>query len=168
VYLWKVKAFYWRYDEPCVCLYLIDVVELWLKPKKACSLLCLHLWKKAKAFYWGHELWDQTALWNLSTIKTERNEVHVPTANDREHLSALITFKFSAKITHTHGILTPGDFHPDRSGGHVVPRWKSPDVMVDREFRWKSPDIMVSVSSGENHPALLLVWVRVKISRRCG
>jgi len=113
---------------------------------------------KAKAFYWGHERWDQTALWNLSTIKTEQNEVHEPTANDREHLSAVITFKFSAKITHTPGILTPVEFHPDRSGGHVVPKWKSPGVMVDCEFRWKSPEIMVSVSSGENHPALLLVW----------
>jgi len=61
-----------------------------------------------------------------------------------EHLSALITFKFSAKITHTPWILTPGDFYPDRSGGHMVPRWKSPDVMV-------------SVSSGESHPTLWLV-----------
>ena len=98
------------------------------------------------------------------------NEVHVPTANDGEHLSALITFKFSAKITHIHGIPTPGHFHIDRSGGHVVPRWKSPDVMVNCEFMWKSPDIiglcvfgwksprvMVSVSSGENHPRLWLV-----------
>jgi len=40
----------------------------------------------------------------------------------------------TAKITHTPGILTPGDFHPDRSGGHVVPRRKSPHVMVDCEF----------------------------------
>jgi len=40
-----------------------------------------------------------------------------------EHLFALMTFKFSAKITHTPGKLTPGDFHLDRSGGHhVVPR----------------------------------------------
>jgi len=46
----------------------------------------------------------------------------VPTANDGEHLSALITFKFSAKITHTPGILTTGDFHIDRSGGRMVPR----------------------------------------------
>jgi len=45
----------------------------------------------------------------------------VPTANDGEHLSTLITFKFSAKITLTTGILTPGDFHTDRCGGHVVP-----------------------------------------------
>jgi len=60
--------------------------------------------------------------WNLSTIKKEQNKVHVPTTNDGEHLSALITFKFSAKVTHTPGILTPGDFHPFRSGGHVVPR----------------------------------------------
>ena len=43
-------------------------------------------------------------------------------ANDGEHLFALITFKFSAKITHTPGKLTPGDFHRNRSGGHVVPR----------------------------------------------
>jgi len=85
---------------------------------------------KGKAFYWGPELWDQTTLWHLSTIKAERHEVHVPTANDGQHASALITFKFSAKITHTPGKLTQGDFYPDRSGGHVVPRWKSPDVMV--------------------------------------
>jgi len=45
----------------------------------------------------------------------------MPTVNDGEHLSALITFKFSAKITHTPGILTPGGFRPDKSGGHVVP-----------------------------------------------
>ena len=90
--------------------------------------MCVHLWRKAKAFYWGHELWDQTTLWNLSTIKTEQNEVHVPTVYDGKPLSALITFEFSAQITHTPGILTPGEFHPDRSGGHVVPRWKSPDV----------------------------------------
>jgi len=36
-------------------------------------------------------------------------------------LSALITFKFSAKIAHTSGILIPGDFNPDRSVGRVVP-----------------------------------------------
>ena len=60
-------------------------------------------------------------LWNLS-IKTQQNEVHVPTPNDGEHLSALITFKFSATIAHTPGILTSGDFYPGRSGGHVVPR----------------------------------------------
>ena len=71
---------------------------------------------------------------NLSTIKTEQKEVHVPTANNGEHLSALITFNFSAKITHIPGILTPSDFHSDRSGGRVVPRWKSPDVAVDCEF----------------------------------
>ena len=70
----------------------------------------------------------------------------MPTVNDGEHLSALITFKFSAKITHTPGILTPGGFRPDKSGGHVVPSWQSPDIMV-------------SVSSGENHPTLWLEWV---------
>jgi len=58
----------------------------------------------------------------------------VPTANDGKHLSALITFTFSAKITHIPGILTLGEFHPDRSGDHVVPQLKSPDVMVDCEF----------------------------------
>ena len=26
------------------------------------------------------------------------------------------------------------DFHPDRSGGHVVPRWQSPDIMVRVSF----------------------------------
>jgi len=46
----------------------------------------------------------------------------VSIANDGEHLSALITFKFSAKITHTPAILIPDDFHPHRNGGHVAPR----------------------------------------------
>ena len=68
----------------------------------------------------------------------------MPTANDGEHLSALITFKFAAKITHTSGILNSVDFHPGRSGGHVVPKCKSPDVMV-------------GVSSSENYPKLWLV-----------
>ena len=70
----------------------------------------------------------------------------MPNASDGEHLLAMITFKFSAKITHTPGILTSGDFHPDTSGGHVVPRWKSPDVTVDCEFGWKSSCVMGSVS----------------------
>jgi len=53
----------------------------------------------------------------------ERNEVHVPTANVAEHLLfAFITFKFSAKITDIPGILTLGDFDPDRSGDYVVHR----------------------------------------------
>jgi len=55
--------------------------------------------------------------------------------------------------------LTSGDFYPGRSGGHVVPRWQSADVMVSVSLGWKSPQIMVSVSSGENHPALWLEWI---------
>jgi len=43
-------------------------------------------------------------------------------------------FQVFCKITHTPGIPTPGDFHPDRSGGLVVPRWKSPDVMFRMSF----------------------------------
>jgi len=67
--------------------------------------------------------------------------------------------KFSATITHTPGILNylitrlilrqivwSGDFYPGRSGGHVVPRWKSPDVMVSVSLGWKSPHRMVRVS----------------------
>jgi len=46
-------------------------------------------------------------------------------------LVVLITFKFSAKITYTPGILTPGDFQPDSTSGQVVLRWKSPDCMAD-------------------------------------
>ena len=83
--------------------------------------------------------WDQTTLWNLSAIKTEQNEVHAPTANDAEHLSALITFKISAKIINTPGILTPSDFHLYRSGGHVVPGENHPTLWL-------------IVSLGENHP----------------
>jgi len=60
-------------------------------------------------------------------------------------------------ITHTPGIQTPGDFLPDRSGDHVVSRWKSSYVMVDCDFGWKSPDIMVSL--GESNLGLWLVWV---------
>ena len=44
------------------------------------------------------------------------------TVNVGEDLSALVTFKFSAEVTHIPGILTPGDFHLDRSGGRVGPR----------------------------------------------
>jgi len=63
----------------------------------------------------------------------------LPAANDRElatmgSLSVLIIYNFSAKITHTPGILTPRDIHQDRSGGRVVPMWKSTDVMVDYEL----------------------------------
>jgi len=68
-------------------------------------------------------------------------------------------FQVLSKVTHTPGILTLGDFNPDRSGSNMVPMWKSPNVMVDCDFRWKSPNIMVSVSLGENHPMLWLVWV---------
>ena len=64
----------------------------------------------------------------------------MPTANDGEQLSSLITFKFSAKITHTPGILIPFDFHPDKGSDQVVPRWKSPDVMVDCEFGLSPPN----------------------------
>jgi len=37
------------------------------------------------------------------------------------------------------------DFHPGTSGGHVDPRWKSPDVTVDCEFGWKSPHVVLSL-----------------------
>ena len=70
----------------------------------------------------------------------------MPTANDEEHLSALITATFSAKITHNPAILTSGDFHSDSSRGCLVPRWKSPDVMVSVRLGWTSPGIMVRVS----------------------
>jgi len=83
----------------------------------------------------------------------------MPTAKHGDHLFALITFKFPAKITHTPGILTPGDLHPERSGGHVVPRWKSPDVVVSVSSGWKSPYVLVNVISGKNHPTLWLVLV---------
>ena len=58
----------------------------------------------------------------------------MPSVNDGEHVSALITAKFFVQITHTPGILLPGDFHPDGNGGCMVPRWKSPDVMVRVSF----------------------------------
>jgi len=41
---WKVKAFYWGHDEPCASLYQIEVSRTLARPKKACSLLCVHLW----------------------------------------------------------------------------------------------------------------------------
>jgi len=52
--------------------------------------------------------------------QTEQNAVRMPTAKHGEHLFALITFKIYAKNTPTPGILTPGNFLLDRSGGHVV------------------------------------------------
>jgi len=70
----KGQRIYWGPDEPYDSLLLIEVSRI--------LTLCVHLWWKAKTFYWGHELWNQTALWILSmpTVKTEQNEVHVPTA----------------------------------------------------------------------------------------
>ena len=138
------------YDALCASIFLIEVSKTLAQPKKACSLLCVHFWQKAKVFNWGHELWDQTRLWNLSAIKTEQNEVHVPATNDGEHLSVLFTFKISAKITHIPGMLTPGVFYPDRS----FPKWKSLGVMVNCEFRWKWPHVMVTVSVF----SLLMPW----------
>jgi len=89
------------------------------------------------------------------------NRFHNPGANCQRWgaLLCIDHIQVFANITHTPGILTLGDLNPDRSGGHVVPKWKSPNVMVDWEFGWKSPGIMVSVSSGENHPMSSLVWV---------
>jgi len=112
----------------------------------------------------------QCILWRTWTLRSDNAVVPVHHQNRTkrgsrancqrwEHLSALTTFKFSVTITHTPGILTSGDFYQGRSGGHVVPRWKSPDVMFSVSSGWKSPQIMVSVSSGENHPTLWLEWV---------
>ena len=42
-------------------------------------------------------------------------------------------------------ILTSGDFHSDRSGGCLVPRWKSPDVVFSVRLGWTSPGVMVRV-----------------------
>jgi len=92
-------------------------------------------------------------LQNLSTIKTTKRGSRA----NCQRWGALVCidhFQIFANITHTPGILTLGDFNSDRSGDHVVPRWKSPNVMIDCEFGWKSPDIMVSVSSSENYPTL--------------
>jgi len=155
-------------------------LKLWLSQQRLASCCACICGKRPKHFIEDMNFETKQTLWNLSTIKTEQNEVHVPTANEANHLSALITLKFSAKITYTPGILTAGNFLPDRSGGHVVPRWKSPDVKVDWEFGWKSADIMVSgvrvkithvvvsVSSDENHPTLWSMWVQVKITPRYG
>jgi len=68
----------------------------------------------------------------------------VPTANDGEHLSALITFKFSAKITHTPGILT-----------RVISTQKG--VVATWSLGETHPTLWLIVSSGENHPTLWLV-----------
>ena len=88
-------------------------------------------------------------------------------SNGGEHLFALITQVFCKD--HSHPWKTdPCDFHPDRSGGHVVPRWKSPDVMVRVSLEWKSPQVLGGVNSGENPRTLWLVWVRVKITPRYG
>jgi len=96
----------------------LKCLELRLSHQKnlapSCACTC---GKRPKHFIEDMNFETRQRLWNLSIIKTEQNEVHVST-----DMSAFVTFKFSAEITHTPGILTPGDFHPDRSGGHVVPR----------------------------------------------
>jgi len=130
----------------------LKFLELWFRQKMLAPCCACTCGKRPKHFIEDANFETRQRCGTCPPSKQNR-EVQVTTANDGEHLSALITFKFSAKITHIPGILTPGDFHLGRSDSHMIPSRKSPDVMV-------------SVSSGENHPTLSLVWVRVKIIPR--
>jgi len=38
------------YDALCASIFLIEVSKTLAQPKKACSLLCVHFWQKAKVF----------------------------------------------------------------------------------------------------------------------
>ena len=155
---WKVKAFYYGHDEPCATLYLIKFVELWLSQKRLAACCECTCGKRPKHFIETWTLRRDNAVELVHHLnRTKRGS----RANCQRWgvcsnaVGARITFKFSAKTTLTLRILNQGYFHPDRSSGDVVPRWKSPDVMVDCEF-------------GENRPILCLVWVRVKITPLCG
>jgi len=70
----------------------------------------------------------------------------VPSASEGEHLSALITFKFSAKITHT----TPLEHQP-----RVISTLTG--VVATWSLGENHPTLWLIVSLGENHPVLLLV-----------
>jgi len=126
-------------DEPCASLFRIEVSRTLAFPKKDCSCCACACGKRPKRFI--EDMNFETRL-RCGTCP-----------------SSSITLKFSATITHTPGILTSGDFYPGSSGGHVIPRWKSPDVMVSVSSGWKSSQTMVNISSGENHPTLWLEWV---------
>jgi len=151
-----------------LCFYLIEVSRNLAQAKKACSVVRALVVK------------SQSILLRTWTLRPDNNTVkpvHHQNTTKRGSSCAnsncqqwgvlfcidLITFKFTAKITHNPRIPTLGDFHPDRSGGQVVPRRRSPNV-VDCEFGWKSSHVMVSMSSRENHPTLWLVWVQMKIT----
>jgi len=135
---WKVKAVCWGRHESCASLFLIEVSRISAQPKKPWSL-CVHLRLKDKAYYWGHELWDQTMLWNLCTIKAQRNEVHVPTASANDGS----TSQHWSLSSFLQRLLTPLEYQPPvisiRTG--VVNTW----------------------SLGENYPTLWLEWVFVSL-----
>jgi len=96
-------------------------LELWLSQKRLAPCCACTCGKRPKHFI--EDMTSETRQrWGTCPPTKQQHEVHVPPANDGEHLSALITFKFSAKITNTPGTLTPGNFHLDRSGGLVVPK----------------------------------------------
>jgi len=106
-----------------------------LEPESACTLLCTLVVKGPSILLRTWTLRPDIAVEPVHhQNRTKRGSRANCQCQRWEHLPALITFKFSAKITHTTGIPTPCDFHRDRSGGHVVPKWKSPDAMVRVSF----------------------------------
>jgi len=68
----------------------------------------------------------------MSTTKTEQNEVHVPTDNDGEHLSALITTSFLQRL--------------------LIPLENWPQVISIQT------GVVATWSLGENHPTLWSEW----------
>jgi len=90
VHLWqKVKAFYWGH-EVCTYLLLMEVSRPFVSQKRpvpcyvcACSLLCVHWWRPDNA---------------REPIPHQNGTKRDSRASDAERLSALITFKFSAKF----------------------------------------------------------------------
>jgi len=158
VHLWcKVKAFYRGWWTLCFSSEL-KFLELWLNQKR------LALVVRALAVK------GQTVLLRTWTLSPDNAAEPVNHQNRTKRGSRAKCQRWRALVCIDHFQVFCNDFshpwntnlgwfYPGRSGGHVVPRWKSPDVMVSVSSRWKSAQIMVSVSSGENDPTLWLEWV---------
>jgi len=98
----------------------LKFLELWLSQKRLPSCCAFTCGKSPKHFV--EEMNFETR--NAVEPVYHQNRTKRGSRANWQRWGALVVidhYKFSAKVTHTPGILTPSDFHPDRSGGHVVP-----------------------------------------------
>ena len=103
------------------------------EPAACCVCTC---GKRPRHFIEDMKLWDQTTLWNLSTIKTEHNEVHVPTASANDES----TCRHWSLSSFLQRLITPLDYQPPviSTWTGVVATWclgkNLPTLWLERVF----------------------------------